>query len=286
MSAHELQIELDGISVAALHKTAKVSGAPKLLCIHGWLDNANSFLPLMPELDHCELLAIDLPGHGKSSHLPAAANYHLVEMPFLMLQISKQLGWEQFHLLGHSLGGCIAALTAVAAPEAIQSLMMIEASGPLTEAANELPVRLQKSREHRQNPSRFESRLFKQADEAVAARLAAAKMSRSSAELIIKRQIMKEDGGYRWRFDPRHRHASPVYMTEEQVVAILSAIECPVSVVIADQGYLINRPETHNRLQSIPACQIVTVSGHHHMHMDDPAPTAKALLGHLHGLER
>ena len=42
-----------------------------VLCLHGWLDNAASFLPLMSyfedELINKRVIAIDWPGHGNSS---------------------------------------------------------------------------------------------------------------------------------------------------------------------------------------------------------------------------
>ena len=42
-----------------------------IVCLHGWLDNANSFATLAPLLAtqfNMRVIGIDLPGHGKSSH--------------------------------------------------------------------------------------------------------------------------------------------------------------------------------------------------------------------------
>ncbi|MGO4781325.1 alpha/beta fold hydrolase, partial [Lysobacter sp. 2RAB21] len=50
-------------------------GAPRLLALHGWLDNAASFVPLAPWFEGFDLVAPDLPGHGASAHLPAAGEY-------------------------------------------------------------------------------------------------------------------------------------------------------------------------------------------------------------------
>lgn len=42
-----------------------------VIALHGWQDNAGSFDRLIPLLPPCiPILAIDLPGHGKSSHYP------------------------------------------------------------------------------------------------------------------------------------------------------------------------------------------------------------------------
>jgi pimeloyl-ACP methyl ester carboxylesterase len=40
---------------------------PKVLCVHGWLDNSNSFAYLGPKLASkgYDVVAIDLMGHGK-----------------------------------------------------------------------------------------------------------------------------------------------------------------------------------------------------------------------------
>src|SRR3546814_4039743 len=46
--------------------------------LHGWLDNANSFIPLAERLPN-PLLALDFSGHGHSDHAPAELATHLID---------------------------------------------------------------------------------------------------------------------------------------------------------------------------------------------------------------
>ena len=285
--AVELTLDVDGREVAALHRpprTAPENGgdAPRLLCLHGWLDNAASFLPLMAHLPgDLDVVAIDLPGHGASDHLEAG--YAIDEASYRARRAMQALGWERCHLAGHSLGGGIASLLAAAAPGAIESLILLEASGPLAEEADALPARLRRALGERLDAGRFASRVFPDIDAAVAARLRAARMAPASARLVVERQLVAADGGWRWRFDPRLRLASSRYLTEAQVRAVLGAIECPVLTVIATDGFLASREETEPRLVGLASRTALTLPGHHHVHMDTPEPVAAAIARFLDG---
>ena len=51
--------------------------APPVLMVHGWLDNCYSFVPLLTQLPlDKRYIAIDLPGHGHSDHIPN--NYYTI----------------------------------------------------------------------------------------------------------------------------------------------------------------------------------------------------------------
>jgi pimeloyl-ACP methyl ester carboxylesterase len=74
----EIQLSMPWGHVSAL-AFGPQDGRP-LLGIHGWLDNANSFLGLAASLPpDVRFVAIDLPGHGFSSHLPAGCEYFFME---------------------------------------------------------------------------------------------------------------------------------------------------------------------------------------------------------------
>jgi len=47
------------------------------IALHGWLDNAGSFEPLVSHFPSGHrILCLDLPGHGLSSPIPKGENYH------------------------------------------------------------------------------------------------------------------------------------------------------------------------------------------------------------------
>lgn len=280
LSVEAVQLEVDGVGIAGIRQhNTQIKDQPRMLCVHGWLDNANSFMPLMPYLPAFDMVAIDLPGHGYSDHL--SGGYHMHEIAFQFYRIMEQLQWPECHLLGHSLGACLAPILAVANPSCVQSMTMIDAMGPLSEAVSELPKRLSMALQNRLKPERFESRLFADKQSAIDARLQAATMHSASAKLIIDRQIQQTDQGYKWRFDKAWRYASWQYQTEEQVHELLQAVTCPSLAVVANEGYLAGRKTTDERLACIDHMETVVLAGHHHLHMDTPEPVAAAINGFL-----
>lgn len=251
------------------------------LCLHGWMDNAASFIPLQAALPELNIFALDSPGHGNSEYLPAGQQYHLLDQVAYVLAAADALGWQEFNLIGHSLGGCIAPFVAVAAPERVSNLIMLEALGPLTEPAEDLPARLRRaSLAMHQNKDRSK-RIYSSIDDAVDARMAATKMQRPSARLIVERNLISVEGGFTWGYDSRLRSPSSYYMTEEQVLAVLGSVTQQTLLVLANDGYLLKRKPTDCRLGALKQSVVIEVGGHHHMHMDDPEPTAAAICAFL-----
>lgn len=276
-SLESIQLTIDDRVIAGIRQRDKDHpDLPKMLCVHGWLDNANSFVPMMPYLPSFDVVAIDLPGTGYSDPLPGG--YHMHELTYQLCRVMNALEWDQCHLTGHSLGGCIIPFLAVARMQCVQSLTLIEASGPLSEPAADLPQRLQRSLADRlDKDTRYNSRTFLAKDDAVASRLKAAKMNQASARLIIDRQLRQTSNGFQWRFDPRWRMASPQYQTEEQVMMVLSAVQCPTLTVIADDGFLSDQTSSETRLSCLQDRTNVCLPGNHHLHMDTPEPVAAAI---------
>ncbi len=256
-------------------------GRRRILAVHGWLDNAASFVPLAPRIDDAQVVAVDLAGHGHSDHRPAGCAYHLVDYVPDLMAVADRLGWSQFTLLGHSLGAGICSLAAAAFPERAKALCLIDGLGPISGAETDGPRRLRRAIEARNASPERAPRHHASIDVAVRARLAATTMGEPGARLIVERNLRAVDGGYAWRTDRRVRHASPVYFTESQVLAFLGAVACPAMLVMADNGVIAGRPSTSGRIDAVANLRVRRLPGDHHLHMDDPDAVAGLVNGFL-----
>lgn len=99
-----------------------------LVLVHGfmggsaqWNDQAEALL------DHCDTIALDLPGFGSNAHLPAIASIGGLA-DWVIAEIHSREVYR-FNLLGHSMGGMIAQEIASRIPDQIEKLILY-ATGP------------------------------------------------------------------------------------------------------------------------------------------------------------
>ncbi len=286
MSAPLRAFTLDtaGTRIAGLRTAGTVpAGAPRVLALHGWLDNAASFVPLAAQFDGLDLVAPDLPGHGASAHLPRGSDYSFAAAVHAVLDIADALGWERFALLGHSMGAGIGSLVAAACPQRIERLLAIEALGALAEVPERTVPRLREAVAATRALDGKRLRVFPDIDSAVQARMRANDLSEPVARLLVERGVVAVDGGYAWSSDPRLTLPTMLRMTEAQVEALVRGIECPTRVIFADpaQPYLPD-PLRTARVQLLPRGECIVIAGSHHLHMEDPQAVAAATGNFFH----
>jgi pimeloyl-ACP methyl ester carboxylesterase len=262
--------------------------APRVIALHGWLDNAASFVPLAAHLHGIELVAPDLPGHGRSAHLAPGADYSFAAAVNSVLDIADALGWERFSLLGHSMGAGISSLVAASCPERVQRLVAIEALGALAEAPERTAARLREAVAATRALRGKRLRVFPDIALAVRARMqgvTGSSLSEGAARLLVERGLApvqaQHDGaaqGYAWSSDPRLTLPTMMRLTEAQVRDLVRGIECPTRVIHADppQPYL-PEPLRSERAALLPQGELVVMPGGHHLHMERPAEVAAAI---------
>ena len=254
---------------------------PKLLALHGWLDNAASFEPLFAELAAFDLVALDLPGHGASSHRVDGYDYVYVDWLHDVLDALDALGWKRAHLLGHSMGATIASTLAAAAPERVAKLALIEGLGPLGGNAESAGTRLREAvAARRVFEAKHESagRVIASLEAAVSARLMATPMRREDAERIVRRNLREVPGGFAWRSDPRLRLPSSTRLPEPAIRSILAAIEAPTLLIAAAPAPPYFTPAMRaERAACVRDIRVEEVDGGHHLHMEKPAAVGARL---------
>ena len=99
-----------------------------VLLVHGYGGDRNSWLFLHePLAARYRVYALDLPGHGTSSKDVGDGSVGL--LADAVLGVLDAIGVERAHLVGHSLGGAVAAAAAAGHPERVRSLTLIAPAG-------------------------------------------------------------------------------------------------------------------------------------------------------------
>ncbi|MBN2078700.1 MAG: alpha/beta hydrolase [Spirochaetes bacterium] len=113
-----------------LHYLEAGTGEPMIL-IHGWLCWGAYWKKIIPLVaDRYRVIAPDLLGHGISDKpLDPAVSYGTDAQAERIIALMDSLGIERAYVVGHSMGGEIAAKVALAAPDRVRGLVLICAAG-------------------------------------------------------------------------------------------------------------------------------------------------------------
>jgi pimeloyl-ACP methyl ester carboxylesterase len=270
------------IALPRLSLAAQVWGneaAPPLLALHGWLDNAGSFALLAPALaKKFRVIALDLPGHGHSDHLPAGASYHYLDYVRVVLDAAEALQLDRYTVLGHSMGAGIAALVAAAMPQRIERLHVIEGLGPLGDDGEKTLARFREALTPHAG-SRKPLRVFRDVEQALSARVMVSGLAADLARPIVTRGLRECDGGWQWRSDPSLTQASAVRLAESQIHSLLRGIEAPTALLLAQPAtpYLPGVP-MQARADCVSDITVSHFAGGHHLHLEHPAAVAEWVI--------
>jgi len=254
---------------------------PKVLALHGWLDNAASFEPLVPHLPQFHIAAVDLPGHGRSEHLPWGHNYHFVDWTGVALEIMDQLEWQKCHVMGHSLGANIATFIAAIAPQRVEKLILIEGCGPLTCSNEDIPPKVLQNITDRAALGSKKLPQYLDVKQAAKARALASGIGLDEALILAQRGTIEIEGGVTWSTDRQLKLPSPHRFTEDQVHLFLKKIKCPVLLIHADAPRKLSSEFWQARIDCFDNIQVELVSGGHHVHMEEPQKVADKILSFM-----
>jgi len=105
-----------------------VGGSVPLVLVHGFGGDLNNWMFNQPVLSEGhDVLALDLPGHGRSSKEVGAAD--MAVLTGALEDFLNAVGVARAHLVGHSMGGVLALQMAMQSPERVAGLILLAPAG-------------------------------------------------------------------------------------------------------------------------------------------------------------
>ncbi|MEM7020013.1 MAG: alpha/beta hydrolase [Pseudomonadota bacterium] len=268
----ELQLSLPHISITGVQWGK--DDAPSIIALHGWLDNALSFQPLIEYLPNYRFISLDLAGHGQSGHRDGI--YHFSDYVYDLSAVVEQLELDKFILLGHSLGGGIAATYAGLFPKKVTQLILLDSLGPGSGASSDTRrgfIRALKRRQRYQRKT--PTVIYPDVDAAIEARDRVGDVPLEALRNMLVRSLEIVPEGVRLRQDPGLRLHAPLRMSESQVLNLLEGIEAPCLYFRALSGHVLPESALTRRKSYLKSCQQVELEGGHHVHLEHPADVAE-----------
>jgi pimeloyl-ACP methyl ester carboxylesterase len=264
--------------LAALSSHPLTATNPPILCLHGWLDNAASFIPLAQQLPELPLLALEFPGHGHSQHRGIDANYYFFDWVQDVVALCQRQNWQQLTIIGHSMGAMVATALAASFPELVARLILIDGLGFITAAPEHAAKQLRDGITSRLKPVSRKPH-YNSISEAAAARQKQSDFSLTEALLLAERGTMATSTGWTWRTDMRLRQQSVSRLTPEQASALVSAVTCPVLAFLATDSAFVEQLSAMSAHYQTLQCENIKAGHHCHMtHADVLAEPIRRFL--------
>ncbi|XP_034804763.3 serine hydrolase-like protein 2 isoform X3 [Pan paniscus] len=270
------------------HIAAKAWGSlqgPPVLCLHGWLDNANSFdrlIPLLPQDFY--YVAMDFGGHGLSSHYSPGVPYYLQTFVSEIRRVAA--------------GGVVGGMFSCTFPEMVDKLILLDTPLFLLESDEMENLLTYKRRaiqhvlqvEASQEPSHAFSlkqllqRLLKSNSH----------LSEECGELLLQRGTTKVATGLVLNRDQRLAWVenSIDFVSRELCAHSIRKLQAHVLLIKAVHGYFDSR-ENYSNKESLSFMidtmkstlkerfQFVEVPGNHCVHMSEPQHVASIISSFL-----
>jgi len=257
-------------------------GAPKMVLLHGWMDVSASFQFMVDALrGEWDVYAPDWRGYGLTDWGKSDCYWfpdYIADLDFLLEWIEPR---SPANLVGHSLGGNVAALYAGVRPQRVAKLVNLEGFGLAATRPAQAPRRYARWLDELHEPPRLRS----YADFAQLALRLRQNNPRLTAERadFLARHWGRDaaDGTVMLRGDPAHKIVNPVLYRYDEVRACWQAVSAPVLWVDADgsdtlQRLALNEAEHAERRSAFSSIQYATVHGAGHMlHHDQPQAVAR-----------
>ena len=260
----------------------RAPGAPKMVLLHGWMDVSASFQFMVDAFARdWDVFAPDWRGYGLTDWGKADCYWfpdYIADLDALLEHIEPS---APVNLVGHSLGGNVAALYAGVRPDRIARFVNLEGFGMAPTRAEQAPKRYARWLEELRDPPGLRPY---ESFSALAERLRAGnpRLTQEKADFLARHWGQEVAGkGVVLRGDPAHKIVNPVLYRYEEVRACWEQIRAPVLWVEGEgsetpQRLHLNATQLAERRTAFRTLQSVTVPEAGHMlHHDQPEAVAR-----------
>jgi pimeloyl-ACP methyl ester carboxylesterase len=240
-------------------------GEPGILLLHSlaahghWWDGVASRLR-----DRYHVIALDLRGHGGSEWAPSGTGgdgYTFDDYVGDIAAVIDLLGWQRPIVMGHSLGGYLAATLAATHPERVGAVVVADImTGFSDELAAQAARQAARPGPEFAGPTECGARFRLSPPETTAPADVVHHLGSSGV-------VERKPGVWQYAFDPRvFLHPPP------DPWAFLPRVACPVLVVRGESSTVMSREAAERVAGSVPNGTVVELPGaYHHLIVDDPA---------------
>lgn len=260
------------------YKIIGKKAAPRMIFLHGLMGSFSNWLKVVAHFkSDFEILLFDQRGHGRSFH---GNSYKAADYAQDLEFVTSQLGWEKFHLVGHSLGGVVACEYSATYPSKVLSLCIEDMS---MEPRKSVGIKIEKLLLSIPTPFKDELSYKKFFIEKVPSLTENFFQPKLLGSFLAMNIIEGENGERKWRF---HRGGVIESLREAREGSFYSqyfSVSCPVLVIKGSKSEDLPTGEYKKMLTHKRAQGVELLSGHW-VHIEQCEEFSKALLDFIRGL--
>ena len=253
------------------------------------LYNLNSFTyriaPLLP--GDIQFIALDFPGHGKSSHRWPGMPYTHFEYVADVKKVVSQLGWERFSIIGHSMGANVGSLYAGAFPLEVEKLVLFDFGGPAAHFEDKTAEVLARYATKMSEIKKATPRVYQSLESAAERRQVNgmfATLRKEDAVVLTERGTRFTEKGIIFSHDPIVKGLYVPFMESQSImISVLSNTQCAV-LLLESTGHVMENKEREAQLERLKIiyqnakCKVwKRIKAGHHFHMENPKQVGKEI---------